>query len=198
MPDSGIAGEGQMDYVKIPLMGYDFPPSAPHLLIGSQLQLAGLSPLGGSYKPCTAPFCLRYACVDVPVDPHSTGFTVKHSSTLSGIWPTFRASAACAVCFLPGKLDHGKALRIGWRTWSLSIMCQNAMSYESYDFCAHLCTTYRYRQLNGMRQMDSWSAETDGHRTSTKNWQSRQMKSLIIYGVLVSVMPKGESDPFFI
>ncbi len=27
------------DSVKVPLMGYDFPPSATHLLTGSQLQM---------------------------------------------------------------------------------------------------------------------------------------------------------------
>ena len=52
-----------MDYVKIPLMGYDFPPSAPHLLTGSLLQLAGLSPLGGIaqawYGPVLPEICMR-------------------------------------------------------------------------------------------------------------------------------------------
>ena len=51
------------EIVKIPLMGYDFPPSAPHLLTGSQLHLAGLFPLGGIAQAWCGPvlpeICMR-------------------------------------------------------------------------------------------------------------------------------------------
>ena len=51
------------DSVKIPLTGSGFPPSAPHLLTGSQLQLAGLFPLGGIaqalYGPVSPEICMH-------------------------------------------------------------------------------------------------------------------------------------------